>query len=118
MMKNPPKFYYLLIFLLIFAGLFESPKIFAQNPQTEWTLMFYMDADNNLEAAQMEDLGEMMAVGSSANVNIVVLADRSNKSNEEDGYTARTVGGVANWTTAKLLMVEKADCANSAIGAK
>lgn len=101
------KFYSLLfIFGLIFYSL-GSTKVFAQGQQAEWTMMFYMDADNNLEDAQMEDLQEMMAVGSTANVNIVVLCDRSIQDNEDDGYTNRVIGGLPNWTTAKILYVEK-----------
>lgn len=94
--------------VVVFAVVFVSAhNIFAQNPTAEWTLMFYMDSDNNLEAAQLGDLEEMMAVGSSANVNIVVLCDRSAKGDDEDGYTSRAIGGLKNWTTAKLLRVEK-----------
>lgn len=104
-MKGYPRFYYIFLLILIFIGLSDSNRAFAQ--QAEWTLMFYMDSDNNLEAAQLEDLDEMMAVGSSANVNIIALCDRSTQNNEEDGYTARSVGGLPNWTTAKLLKVEK-----------
>ncbi|MBX7172445.1 MAG: hypothetical protein K1X72_15870 [Pyrinomonadaceae bacterium] len=107
-MRNYPKFYYCFLTLLVLALIPNlAGKTFAQNPPAEWTLMFYMDSDNNLEAAQMQDLEEMMAVGSSENVNIIVLVDRSNQSSEEDGYTARAVGGLPNWTTAKLVRVEK-----------
>lgn len=90
--------------ILIFAVQFGS----AQNSmKADWTLMFYMDSDNNLEDPQMEDLTEMMAVGSSANINLVVLADRSVKGDSESGYTDRAVGGIKNWTTAKLMVIEK-----------
>ncbi len=41
----------------------------------EWTIMVYMDGDNDLETNVLEDLAEMAAVGSSARVNVVVLAD-------------------------------------------
>ncbi len=84
-------------------------KSFAQTKQAEWTLMFYMDADNDLETPQMVDLEEMAAIGSNAKINIVVLADRSAKGEEEgsDHYTSRAVGGLRNWTTAKLMVVEK-----------
>mgnify|MGYP003694199791 CR=1 FL=1 len=36
----------------------------------------YTDADNDLELDQMEDVKEMLAIGSSEQVNIVMLADR------------------------------------------
>lgn len=85
----------------------SATGIFAQTAPADWTLMFYMDSDNNLESAQLQDLDEMMAVGSTANINIVVLCDRSVQSSEVDGYTDRSIGGLPNWTTAKVLLVEK-----------
>ena len=95
--------------LVVFGFIFAAGPVMAQPAQAEWTLMFYMDSDNDLESAQMEDLDEMMKVGSSANVNIVVLADRSPKGakGEERQYTNRAVGGLPNWTTAKLLYVNR-----------
>ena len=41
-----------------------------------WTFMVYLDGDNNLEAAAIDDFLEMSSVGSSANVDIVVQMDR------------------------------------------
>ena len=41
-----------------------------------WTYMVYLDGDNNLEAAAVDDFMEMSSVGSSANVDIVVQLDR------------------------------------------
>ena len=75
--------------------------------KAEWTLMFYMDADNNLEAPQLNDLAEMMTTGRTAEINIIVLCDRSTKSEPVRGFTSRAIGGIKNWTTAKLLAVEK-----------
>lgn len=72
-----------------------------------WTLLFYLDANNDLEAAEMQDLEEMLAVGSTDEVSIVVLAARSPNDDEEDGYTAEGVANLEDWTTAKLLVVEK-----------
>lgn len=48
----------------------------AQAPRAQWTLLFYLAADNDLEAAQVQDLREMLAVGSTGDVNVLVLADR------------------------------------------
>ena len=42
----------------------------------EWTVMVYLDADNNLESAGIDDINEMEMVGSSTNVNIVIQVDR------------------------------------------
>ena len=41
-----------------------------------WTFMVYLDGDNNLDSAALDDLSEMESVGSTDNVNIVVLLDR------------------------------------------
>ncbi|MBV9240613.1 MAG: hypothetical protein JO314_01275 [Acidobacteria bacterium] len=84
-----------------------APNLRAQTPEADWTWMIYMDSDNNLEAAQMHDIAEMMAVGSTEKVNIVMLVDRSDKTSPEDGYYRGPVGGLKDWTTAKLLYVEK-----------
>jgi hypothetical protein len=85
----------------------SAASVFGQAAPAEWTLMFYMDSDNDLERPQMDDLAEMLAVGSSAKINIVVLCDRNVKGDDVRGFTARAVGGIKNWTTAKLLVVEK-----------
>ncbi|MFC2072818.1 clostripain-related cysteine peptidase [Chloroflexota bacterium] len=45
-------------------------------PAKDWTFMVYMAADNNLDPAGVDDLNEMEVVGSTDNVNIVVLSDR------------------------------------------
>ena len=44
--------------------------------QPKWTFMVYMAGDNNLSQAGETDLGEMAAVGSTADVNLVVEFDR------------------------------------------
>jgi hypothetical protein len=41
----------------------------------EWTLAIYLDADNDLELWAQKDVNEMMVVGSSAAVNIIVYWD-------------------------------------------
>lgn len=47
----------------------------------KWTLMVYMDGDNNLEKAVISDIERELALqGSNEHVNVVVLADRI------DGY--------------------------------
>lgn len=82
----------------------------AQDPPAdgpaEWTLLFYLDADNDLENAQMHDLKEMIAAGSTKDVNIVVLADR-HPNGDGRKYSNEAVANLKNWTSAKLLLVEK-----------
>ena len=84
---------YALIFVLIilsisFTGCFTNPPV----PNIpEWTVMVYLDADNNLESAGINDINEMEMVGSSDDVNIVVQADRI------PGYNISN----SDWTTTR-----------------
>jgi hypothetical protein len=51
---------------------------FSANAETlpdAWTVMFYMDGDNNVESYALMDLDELEVTGSSADVNFVVLLD-------------------------------------------
>lgn len=41
----------------------------------EWTLMMYLDGDNNLNDAALEDINEMEVVGSTDDVQLIVLFD-------------------------------------------
>ena len=63
----------LIILLLSLTGCFLLPPI---DSTVEWTVMVYLDADNNLESAGINDINEMEMVGSSSDVNIVVQVDR------------------------------------------
>jgi len=72
------KNYFILIFVLVLVLIMTgcggvAPPI----PNLpEWTVMVYLDADNDLESAGIDDINEMEMVGSSTDVNIVVQADR------------------------------------------
>ena len=62
-------------------------------PSKAWTVMVYIDGDNNLEDYVVKDIEtELSALGSNANVNVVALADRG------PGYdTSR-----GDWQTTKV----------------
>ncbi|GEM_PF-5529968 len=45
------------------------------SPKKKWTIMIYMDGDNSLSSETTYDLGEIEQIGSSDQVNIVVLCD-------------------------------------------
>ncbi len=65
-------------------------------PQAKWTVMVYMAGDNDLEKWVARDIGrEMAAVGSNADVQVVVLADRS------PGYAT----GYGDWANTLLFHV-------------
>lgn len=54
-----------------------SKEYLPETPEknAKWTIMVYMDGDNNLETYALKDLEEMERVGSKNGVNIIVLAD-------------------------------------------
>ncbi len=60
----------------------------------DWTLMVYLDGDNNLEDAAIYDFLEMRAIGSDSNVNIVALFDRVPGYSAENGDWEDTRRGI------------------------
>ncbi len=58
----------------------------------EWTILYYLDADNNLEPDMLSDVNEMEEVGSTDQINLVVLLDRNPGYDDRDG----------NWTNNRL----------------
>jgi hypothetical protein len=62
-----------------------------------WTVMVYLDGDNNLESFAIEDLNEMEVVGSTEKVNIVVQFDRHAAYDNSNG----------NWTSTKRFFITK-----------
>jgi len=65
-----------------------------QFPKT-WTFMVYLDGDNDLESAAIDDFLEMASVGSDENINIVVQFDRIS------GYDTR----YGDWTSTKRFYI-------------
>ena len=71
----------------------------------DWTVLVYLDGDNNLEEAGVADLNEMEIVGSSADVNILVQFDRIGGYDTSNG----------NWTDTRRGLVVQ-DSSTSTIG--
>ncbi len=65
-----------------------------------WTILVYMVADNNLEPFGLQDIEEMVRVGNSASLNIVIQADRA------AAYADGGVADLGDWTTVKRLHVD------------
>ena len=84
----------LLVVLLSVSIFSQSVPVGAVDP-AEWTVMVYMDADNDLEGWAISDFYELAAVGSTADVNVVVQLDRVAGYTETDG----------NWTDCKRFYV-------------
>lgn len=104
--------YYLKIFILVLVLVFNTKiNIFGNTNEpvnndevkiqeintgksrspNDWTFLVYLDADNNLESAGIDDFLEMSSVGSDANIHIVVQFDRT------PGYDPT----YDDWTTTK-----------------
>src|SRR5262245_61955735 len=66
-------------------------------PQREWTILYYLDADNDLEPYMLNDVDEMEVIGSTDNINLVAMLDR------HPGYEPRD----GNWTNNKLLYITR-----------
>ena len=60
-----------MLFLIMFCL-----TIFTYTAEKEWTVMVYICGDNDLDQAMFLDVNEMEKIGSSENVNIIVLHDR------------------------------------------
>jgi hypothetical protein len=69
-----------------------------------WTFMVYVDGDNNLEGAALDDFGEMASVGSTGSVNILVQMDRI------PGHTVLH----GDWTGTRRFLVGKGDLPSKA----
>ena len=96
---------------ILLSLMFVLPSAFSAAPQQtkqkEWTVIIYLDADNNLEGAGVHDMNELETVGSTDDVNIVVLMDRSQGQDTTNG----------DWTGAKKYYITK-DNDLSTIGSK
>jgi hypothetical protein len=100
---------FVVLVLVMVAGIVSTSTQAAKQAaaRAAWTLMFYEDADNSLETPQLANIKEMLQLGSSDSVQMVMLCDRSPKSEPKDQYTDEAIGGLPNWSGAKLLHVEK-----------
>ncbi|GAI87180.1 unnamed protein product, partial [marine sediment metagenome] len=67
MVKNYFMLIFMLVLVLITTGCNGVTPPITNLP--EWTVMVYLDADNNLESAGIDDINEMEWVGSTTDVN-------------------------------------------------
>jgi clostripain len=85
--------------VLALACFFMASSSQAQTrPTAEWTVMVFMNGDNNLEEFAISDYLEMMEVGSSNDVQIIVQFDR---------WTKRFLQDVSGWDETLRFRVEK-----------
>ncbi len=72
--------------LAILLGLaLAAPRARAEGAGAEWLVMVYMAGENNLEPFALDDVNEMERVGSTDQVQVVVLLDRPEKHFTEPG---------------------------------
>jgi hypothetical protein len=90
-MKSTIKKTLYVLFSILMLALFSSQHTNA----ADWTFMVYLDGDNNLEGAGIDDFLEMSSVGSDSNVNIVAQFDRI--SGEDRSFD--------NWTDCQRFLV-------------
>jgi len=99
-MKYKHEIIFILIILSIsLTGCFLFPP---RDNTAEWTVMVYLDSDNNLEGAGIDDINEMEIAGSTTEVNIVVQVDRipySVLAANNQGYADDVSNG--NWTNTR-----------------
>jgi len=62
--------------LTVIVATCAIPVARASGSNAEWTVMIYLDGDNNLDPDSVVDIGEMKMVGSTAKVNVLALWDR------------------------------------------
>lgn len=86
---------FLLICSIALLALFTIGSVSAQN--ASWTVLIYIEGDNNLEGDALTDIQEMEIIGSSDEVNIVVQVDRA------EDYSA----GDGDWTEARRYLVQQ-----------
>ena len=62
--------------LSVLVAAFAMPVVKSESAGAEWTVMVYLDGDNNLDPDGVADIQEMKSAGSSDEVNVLVLWDR------------------------------------------
>jgi len=70
----------------------------------EWTFLVYLDGDNNLEGAGIDDVNEMEMVGSTPEVNIVVQFDRIDGYDTSNGDWDDTRRGIITKDSTSLIV--------------
>ncbi|HNX57534.1 MAG TPA: Ig-like domain-containing protein [Spirochaetota bacterium] len=72
----------------------------------KWTIMYYGDADCNLEAAIMQDIAEMKnGYVNDQSLDVIVLVDRHSSSNTGDGYSADSTTLGENFSDTRLFRI-------------
>ena len=92
----------ILLFLLLFFPL-AVLALAGKSHAAEWTFLVYLDGDNNLEGAGIDDVNEMEMVGSTPEVNIVVQFDRIDRYDTSNGDWHDTRRGIITKDSTSLI---------------
>jgi len=87
------------ILMLFFIVLFLVSYSRANATTPQWTFLIFMNGDNDLEDAAIEDINEMEMIGSTDKVQIIVQIDRN------PGYDMSN----GNWTDTRRIFIKKDD---------
>ncbi|MDP7421845.1 MAG: clostripain-related cysteine peptidase, partial [bacterium] len=80
--------------VVMLVGFFQG-RVLAEGKK--WTIMVFINGDNNLEGAGIDDINEMEKVGSTEDVNILVQFDRAPGFSYSDG----------DWTSTRRFYINK-----------
>ena len=87
------------VLLIVLATMFMAGVCLdgALAAEKEWTILVFINGDNNLEGAGIDDINEMEKVGSTDDVNIIVEIDRTSGYDYSNG----------DWTTTRRYYITK-----------
>lgn len=71
------KYVSMMFIFVLMIGFFAYPL---NANQKKWTVMIFLNGDNNLDSAGVDDVNEMAKIGSNDDLNIIVLHDREHGS--------------------------------------
>jgi hypothetical protein len=93
------------VFAMLVTGLVFSATALAGTHRAKWTIMVYIDADNNLEPNALLDIEELEKVGSTSDVRVVFIIDRSPKNYEAQAaaYIA-DIGAYGDWSDTRIYL--------------
>ncbi|MDW4573506.1 clostripain-related cysteine peptidase [Microbacterium sp. M3] len=83
------------------AGPIIDPAAVGDVERASWTFLVYMIGDTDLEPYALDDIAEMASVGSTDDVNVVALVDRS------PDYSTDPAVDLADWEDTVALRVEQ-----------
>jgi hypothetical protein len=85
------------------------PAVVRGDPNAEWTLLVYMASDDDLEQAAIANVREMVQVGSTQAVNVIVQIDRAAATKNGRGFTRGPLLNLPDFTSTKRLRIDRGE---------